>query len=164
MEVLKSRNNGKVIEYEDNSMYDVVNNVWINSSVGLDDEHYIYSISDINGSIYVGETSLELEKRLALHKSEIGKCAAKELNLEKSEIELLEICKKRDKETCEFNWIQNYKNCINYNKVPLVDFEQRQNKRTYQHFYMFKHGQYRNEKQNADRAQVRMDKELPFAE
>ena len=154
MEVIGTRNNEKIIEYEDNSMYDVVNHLWVKSSLGLDDEHYVYAISDINGSIYVGETCLTLTMRMRLHKSEKGNCAAKELDLDKCEIELLEICKKRDKEETEYKWIQNYKDCINYNKKPPLDFNARQNKRTYQHFYYINHGQEFLDRQNLKRQKL----------
>lgn len=151
MEAIGTRNNDKVIEYEDNSMYDTENNLWIKSSLGLDDDHYVYVISDINGSIYIGETCLPLPMRMRLHKSEKGNCAAKELDLDKCEIELLEICKKRDKEETEFNWINHYPDCVNYNKKMPLSFELRQNKRTYQHFYYINHGQEFKEKQNLKR-------------
>tara|TARA_R100000808_G_C2134801_1_gene143295 strand:- start:786 stop:1280 length:495 start_codon:yes stop_codon:yes gene_type:complete len=161
MEVIGTRNNGRVLEYEDNSMYDTENSMWIKSAEGLDNDHYIYRISDINGSCYIGETSLSLDLRKELHMREKGNCAAKELDLEKSEIELLEICLKRDKEECEFKWIQIYEDCINYNKTPPIDFEKRQDKRTYQHFYNLKHGMVRNEEQKQRRQQIDIDNEMP---
>ncbi len=92
---------------------------------------------------------------------EKGNCAAKELDLEKSEIELLEICLKRDKEECEFKWILIYEDCINYNKTPPIDFEKRQDKRTYQHFYNLKHGLVRNEEQKQRRQQIDIDNAMP---
>ncbi len=34
MEVIGTRNNGRVLEYEDNSMYDTENSMWIKSTEG----------------------------------------------------------------------------------------------------------------------------------
>lgn len=137
--------------YSDDSVYDNENDCWIEPTLDLDDDHYIYIISDINGSCYVGSTRLTLEKRHDLHKREIGNCGAKMIDLEHSVIDLLDICKKREKEDREYEWILIFNECVNFNKIKPPPFDKRQRTRIHKHFYKMKHGKEINNRQNCKR-------------
>ncbi len=137
--------------YDDDTVYDNDNDCVIESTKDLDDDHYIYIISDINGSCYVGATRLTLEKRHDLHKREMGNCGAKMIDLEHSTIDLLDICKKREKEDREYEWILIFGDCVNFNKTKPPPFAQRQRTRIHKHFYKMKHGAAVNERQNSNR-------------
>jgi len=102
--------------FPDHSIYDIKNDCWVTATQGLFEFHYIYKITDLNNKLYIGETRLDLEFRHRLHKSEPCKCAAKELDLEHSDIELWCICFRHEATKLEQLFIAQHPECVNYNK------------------------------------------------
>ena len=74
-----------------------------------------------------------------------------QLDLEHSQIDLLDICKKREKEDREYEWILIFNECVNFNKIKPPPFDKRQRTRIHKHFYKMKHGAAVNERQNSNR-------------
>jgi predicted GIY-YIG superfamily endonuclease len=108
----------------------------VTATQGLFEFHYVYKITDKDNKLYIGETRLDLELRHRLHKSEPCKCAAKELDLESSKIELLCICFRHEATKLEQLFIEQHPECVNYNKRQQApSFVKSQLKRIQQHKY-----------------------------
>lgn len=122
--------------FPDHSVYDIKNDCWVTATQGLFEFHYIYKITDKDSKLYIGETRLDLELRHRLHKSEPCKCAAKELDLENSKIELWCICFRHEATKLEQLFIDQHPECVNYNKRQQApSFVKSQLKRIQQHKY-----------------------------
>ena len=77
----------------------------------------IYCIEDCDGLKYVGSTKQTLKKRFKGHKCKSGNfCSSRLLNMEKSQITLLETCDISERKERESYWI-NKLDCVNVKKL-----------------------------------------------
>lgn len=89
----------------------------------------IYLIEDNKNLKYIGSTKSKLETRFTKHKCKSGNtCSSKLLNLQKSNISLLEVTNKERRKEREKYWI-NKLDCVNKNKLDYDKDSEYQKKR-----------------------------------